>query len=386
MAGLSADVVIVGGSLAGSSAAILLARQGLRVILIDPASVQPPVFRAEKLEPDQIALLRKFGLMDALLPWTASIREIWEAGNGRVLHIRLLEQYGIFYHDMVNAVRAVLPAGVQTKVGRVRDVVTANDVQRVILAGGEEYTARLVVLAGGTGSDVHARLGMRKQMIQSDQSLSFGFNMVRADGSAFPFEGVTYFPEGYGDRIVYLTVFRIRDVMRANLFTCWSVGEAGTRSFVREPASNLARLLPRLSRVIGEFAVDGRVEVGRVDLFRMEGHLQPGVVLLADAYQSVCPTTGTGLSKVVTDVDVFCHDCAPRWFSTPGMGVDKIAQFYSCPRKVDVDEDSLFSAGWQRQIATNGEWLWRARRVKRRWMLQVGGAVNYFRFTRKLTA
>ena len=78
--------------------------------------------------------------------------------------------------------------------------------------------------------------------------------------------------------------------------------------------------------------------------------------------------------------------CAAEWFSTPGMAVEKIARFYENPRKMEVDRDSLHGAWWQRQLAINEDWQWRARRVKRRWMLQAGGLADYLRLTRKLTA
>ena len=362
-----ADVLIVGAGLAGSCSAALLARQGLRVILVDRSPTQSPIFKAEKIEPDQIELLVKFGLMEPLLPRTGRISEIWDAQDGRVLQVQQREQFGILYQDMVNGVRATLPPAVQVKIDRVRSITTSSDIQDVTLASGEECRARLVVLACGTGGDLHTRMGMRKRMIQPEQSLAFGFDVARSDGSAFPFEAATYFPDGCADRVAYLTLFRIRDVMRANLFVIWSVSEAGTRGFVRNSRRELARLLPKLPRVIGEFEVSSEVEVGRVDLYQMEGHVQPGIVLLGDAYQSVCPTTGTGLSKLLTDVDVFCHLCAAEWFSTPGMAVEKIARFYENPRKMEVDRDSLHGAWWQRQLAINEDWQWRARRVGCTW-------------------
>jgi 2-polyprenyl-6-methoxyphenol hydroxylase-like FAD-dependent oxidoreductase len=44
------DIAIVGGGLAGSTAAAMLARAGVRAILIDPHTSYPPDFRCEKLD------------------------------------------------------------------------------------------------------------------------------------------------------------------------------------------------------------------------------------------------------------------------------------------------------------------------------------------------
>jgi 2-polyprenyl-6-methoxyphenol hydroxylase-like FAD-dependent oxidoreductase len=380
-----ADVIVVGAGLAGTTAATLLARQGRRVILMDRWLRYPDCFKAEKLEPDQIALLRKFGLMDALLPRTGRVREIWEAQDGKVVGIEQREQFGIFYQDMVNGVRATFPPTLEFKIGRVHDIAPGQEIQRVTLAEGDAYTARLVVIACGVSGDLLARLGMRKQMIKKDQSLAFGFTIAQANGLPFPFNAVTYYPDGCAGQVAYLTLFPIGGVMRANLFLCWSANGEGTRTFVQEPRRELMRLLPKLTRVIGEFEVVSRVESFRIDLWRMEEYLRPGVVLLADAFQSVCPTTGSGVSKVLTDVDVLVHDCVPQWLSTPGMGTEKMARFYDNDRKREVDRHSLADASSNRQMAINEGLIWRARRVKRRW--NAGRRlVDYFRLTRKLTA
>lgn len=63
-ASTDADVVIVGAGLAGASAATVLARKGVRVMLIDSRQTYPACFKAEKIEPDQAELFRKFGLID----------------------------------------------------------------------------------------------------------------------------------------------------------------------------------------------------------------------------------------------------------------------------------------------------------------------------------
>ena len=47
------DVVIVGGGLAGSTAAAMLGRAGIAAVLIDPHPTYPPDFRCEKLDASQ---------------------------------------------------------------------------------------------------------------------------------------------------------------------------------------------------------------------------------------------------------------------------------------------------------------------------------------------
>jgi 2-polyprenyl-6-methoxyphenol hydroxylase-like FAD-dependent oxidoreductase len=383
---LSADVIVVGAGLTGALAATLLAWQGVRVILVDRSVEYPPRFKAEKLEPDQIEMLRRFGQMERLLPRTGHIQNIWEAQDGRVIHVRKREQYGIFYQDIVNGIRAALPPEVKFRLGTVQQIGCSGDVRGVTLEDGEEYFARLVVLATGTESPLLSRLGMMKRPIPQVPSDALGFTIEPASGGSFPFDAATYYPEGCGEKVAYLSLFRIGTAMRANLFAFWSGNETGTRGFLRSPHGELDRLLPKLERVTGKFEVVSRVEAWRTQLYRMEGHLQPGLVLLADAFQNVCPTTGLGVSKVLTDVDVFCNECVPRWLSTPGMDVEKIASFYQTPRKRHVDELSLMDALRNRQLALDRSLAWQARRARRRWTSLVTHPMEYFTSLRRLRA
>ena len=61
------DIAIVGGGLAGSTAAAMLGRAGVRAVLVDPHPVYPKDFRCEKLDASQVTLLRKTGLAGAVL-------------------------------------------------------------------------------------------------------------------------------------------------------------------------------------------------------------------------------------------------------------------------------------------------------------------------------
>lgn len=309
--------------------------------------------------------MRKFGLLEHLLPHVGRVREVWGGYNGRVFRITPVEQYGISYGDLVNVVRAHLPPAVETKLGRVVHISNSAELQRVKLASGEELTSRLVVLACGTSGELKAGLGLSKQVIQKEQSMTFGFTIGRPDGLPFRFDAVTYFPTSSAARIDYLTLFPISGGMRANLFVYRSPADPWIRQFINEPARALKRCFPKLDRVIGEYRVVSKVEVGPVDLYRMEKGSRPGIVLIGDAFQNVCPSTAMGLSKIFTDVDVLCSECIPRWLATPGMGNDKISGFYDDPRKKAVDDRALQNATYRRRASTDRSIRWRVHRLVR---------------------
>lgn len=352
-----ADVIIIGAGLAGAAAAAVLGAKGIRVRLLDSRDPVGRCFKAEKIEADQAALLRKFGLLEAMLPATGRIRTILNAQGGKVLYSQPIEQYGIHYHDMVNIVRRSLPANVDFRIGRVERIETGPDTQRVRTSTGEELTSRLLVMASGTAAQLGAPLGIRRNMIREKHSLAIGFDIAPIEGSSFPFDSVTYYPGGVSNRIAYLTLFMIGRTMRANLFLYRNSDEAWVRQFTRNSAEMLEEALPGITKITGPFRVEGRVECAAIHLYKAEQFLHPGLLLIGDAFQSVCPSTGTGLSRVLTDVDVLT-EYAPAWLRTPGMGLEKIRQFYNHPNKIATDASSLSQAEYVRDASTSFSRRW----------------------------
>jgi 2-polyprenyl-6-methoxyphenol hydroxylase-like FAD-dependent oxidoreductase len=361
---ISADVIVVGAGMAGVTAASVIGQQGYRVILLDRRMSCAPLFRCEKLEPDQSQLLRKFGLLKHLIPEAGHIREVRGGYDGRCYKIYPFEQYSMYYKDMVNVLRAHTPVEVKQKLGDVEQITTSDEVQRVKLKSGEELTSRLVVMASGVGNELQTCLGLRKDVIQKDQSIAFGFSIARVDGQPFTFDATTYYPTNYAECLDYIALFVMGHEMRANLFGFRSVNDPWVREFVKQPGPVLERAFPKLSRMIGDYRVVTRVETGRIDLWRIRGEMQPGIVMIGDAYQVPCPSTGLGFTKVFTDVDVL-SDCVPEWLSTPGIGTGKIARYYNDPRKKATDDFALKSAIYRRNVVMNGSsFLWRLHRLK----------------------
>jgi len=366
------QIIIVGAGLAGTAAAAVLGQQGWRVILVDPRPRCPPVFKAEKIEPDQAQLFRKFGLLEHLLPQAGRVREVQSYYNGRLFGITPIEQYGMYYSDMVNALRARLPVSVEFKLGRAVQIANCAEGQRVRMAGGEELACRLVVVACGPSAEIQASLGLRRVLIQKNQSVTIGFTISRPDGLPFPFNALTYHPTSCAEGIAYLALFPIGQTMRANLFAFRTTADPWVRQFISEPGRMLKRCLPKLYRAIGEYRVVSKVETARTDLYRTEGDSPPGVVLIGDAFQNSCPSTGMGVSRVLTDVDVMCSDCVPLWFATPGMGSDKMMKFFDHPRKRATDAKALQNALYQRRASTDRSLRWRIHRLRLHLSMQFG--------------
>jgi len=106
------DVAIVGGGLAGSTAAAMLGRAGIAAVLIDPHTIYPPELRCEKLGGEQLDLLRKTGLADATLRAATLDGEVWEARFGYVVARKPSDQYGVMYDTLVKTLRAQVPPDV----------------------------------------------------------------------------------------------------------------------------------------------------------------------------------------------------------------------------------------------------------------------------------
>jgi 2-polyprenyl-6-methoxyphenol hydroxylase-like FAD-dependent oxidoreductase len=359
--GLSSEIVIVGAGLAGVTLAAVLGRQGRRVIVVDPRSSCPPLFRAEKIEREQVRLLRKFGLLEHLFPYAARVREVRGAYDGRIFKTSPIEQYGIRHADMVNALRAQTPATVDYRQDRVEHIANSSGVQRVKLSRGEELSCRLVVLACGVSDGLLTNLGLQRRVVQRDQSIGFGFNIAASEARPFDFDALTYYSFSPATRIDYLTLFKFRETMRANLFVFRSANDPWVREFIQEPERMLRRDLPKLSGLIGKYRVTSEVDSGRVDLYKVNEHSLPGVVMIGDAFQNTCPAAGMGLDKVLTDVDVV-SECIPGWLASPGMSGNKLADFYEHPRKRETDSEALQRAQDHRRLVVDQSLRWRIHR------------------------
>jgi 2-polyprenyl-6-methoxyphenol hydroxylase-like FAD-dependent oxidoreductase len=356
------DVAIVGGGLAGSTAAAMLGRAGIPAVLVDPHITYPPELRCEKLGGDQIDLLRKTGLAEQTLRSTTLDGEVWEARFGYVVARKASDQYGVMYDTLVNTMRAQIPPDVQTIHAKAVSISNGPERQQLVLSNGERISARLVVLANGLNVGLRHRLGIKRRVISECHSITLGFDVEPIGRAAFDFPALTYWPKRSSARMAYLTLFPIGGRMRANLMVYREVTDPWLDGFRQAPEATMRAMMPRLQHMLGEFKVSGHVKIRPADLCATEGYLQPGLLLVGDAFSTSCPAAGTGTTKVFTDVQRLCNVYIPQWLATDGMDAQKIAEFYNDPEKSACEARSLAKAFHLRSLSIENGLSWRAQR------------------------
>jgi 2-polyprenyl-6-methoxyphenol hydroxylase-like FAD-dependent oxidoreductase len=359
------DVAIVGGGLAGSTAAAMLARARIQALLIDPHTVYPPELRCEKLGGDQIDLLRKTGLADAILRASTLDGEVWEARFGYVVARKPSDQHGVMYDTLVNTLRAQIAPDVETIHAKASAISNSQERQKVVLSNGEEISARLVVMANGLNVGLRHTLGIKRRVISECHSVTLGFDVAPVGRAAFSFPALTYWPKRSSSRMAYLTLFPIGGAMRANLMVYRDMTDPWLHGFRQAPEQAMRAMMPGLQRMMGEFKVSGPIKIRPADLCVTDGYLQPGIVLVGDAFSTSCPAAGTGATKVFTDVERLCNVYIPQWLATDGMDAEKIARFYNDSEKAACETRCLEKAYQLRSLSIDTGLSWRARRWAR---------------------
>jgi 2-polyprenyl-6-methoxyphenol hydroxylase-like FAD-dependent oxidoreductase len=356
------DIAIIGGGLAGSTAAAMLGRAGFGVVLVDPHAVYPPELRCEKIDGPQARILQRTGIADAVLRAGTFDGASWVARFGRLVEKRPGDQYGILYDTLVNAVRAQIPAGTEFINAKATAVALSADRQTVTLSNDEILTARLVVLANGLNIGLRHTLGMTRETVSPCHSITIAFDLKPVNRRSFPFPALTYYAERTADRLAYITLFPIGATMRANFMVYRTMDDPWLSDMRHRPTETLHAIMPGLQRLAGDYEVVGPVKIRPADLVVTKGFLQAGIVLVGDAFSTSCPAAGTGTNKVFTDVERLCNVHIPHWLATKGMGVEKIAAFYDDPFKRICDAQSTAKAYHLRSLSIDDGWSWRLRR------------------------
>ncbi len=352
--GVDNRILIAGGGMAGSLLALVLARQGREVTIVDPDRHLGPTFRNEKLGIDQIARLDALGVLPCFE------EAVWGVEDSD-LPRPAMKDCGARYDRWIERVRAAWPANVTFVEGKVDAIETSNDLQSLALSNGERLTGRLVVLATGRGERLRAGLGIRRKVFSEKHSICLGFSVKPRTGVCQDIKA-QIFHGAPGSRLAYMTIFPMLEEVRINLFSYHDLADPWVAAMRADPLDALGEALPAAAPYLHDLDVVRKLEIRSTDLYRVEDHVQAGVVLVGDAFHAPCPSSGTGMTRILNDIELLANSHLPRWLETPGMGKAKIGRFYADPAKTMVDGISLKRSVGGRASAVSTSPYWQMRR------------------------
>jgi 2-polyprenyl-6-methoxyphenol hydroxylase-like FAD-dependent oxidoreductase len=305
------DCCVVGAGPAGAVLGLLLARRGLRVVVLEAASDLDREFRGDTLHPSVLEIMDELGLAGALLslPHSRVHRGVGETPAGEIpfydfrrlrtcfpfvammpqpvfldFVLREAGRYPGFSLKMNSRVHALL----RDEAGAVRGVRYRDP------SGSGTIRAHLTVGCDGRGSAVRALAGLEQPILSRPMDVLW-FRLARdpADGGA-----------GFRSRVVPGRLFVVVD--RGDF---WQVGcVVGKGSLVKLRAGgfpafreSLSNALPELGSAVGDLGGWSDVSVLAVRAGSLSRWWRPGVLLLGDAAHVMSPVGGAGISLAIQD-------------------------------------------------------------------------------------
>jgi 2-polyprenyl-6-methoxyphenol hydroxylase-like FAD-dependent oxidoreductase len=317
-------VVIAGAGPAGAATALLLARAGLRVTLLEREPDFERVFRGEGLMPTGLDALHQMGLRAALgeIPWRHL--DAWEIFLDRREIMRVAEPT----HELGDlALRVVAQAKLLEQIVReasrypgfvfapgrtIRDLRWSDDRRRVqgvrfsTPAGGEEaLEADLVIGADGRSSIVRKRAGLELTLLPESYDVLW-FKLPAAPGSESRCP-VQIFASGPDVALAYVS-------WDGRLQVAWLLPKGRWATLrTTDWLADLMALLPaplaahvRASRAALEGPVLLDVIVGRCPRWSV-----PGLLLIGDAAHPMSPVRAQGINMALRDAIVVANLVPP---------------------------------------------------------------------------
>ena len=304
------DVIVVGARVAGAPTAMLLARKGHRVLLVDKATFPSDTISTHNLTLAAMASLKRWGLYDTiaasdcppvdrvLFDIEGLILEGWDGpfeGIEKMYNVRRSALDEIL-------VRAAEEAGVDVRQGfNVDELIIEDGVCRGIRGrsrNGEALVARASIVVGADGrhSRVAAAMGAAEYNTAPSKTFTYysyyaGLDM-KGRMEFYDREGATIVAQPTSGNLAMVAVIQpiaLFKQCRANI-------EAGLDAVLQRAPEFYTRLqaATRVERMLGSADVPTgmRVPYG------------PGYALVGDAGVHVDPTMGQGITNAFRDADL----------------------------------------------------------------------------------
>ena len=378
-----ADVVIVGGAVAGASMAHALAEYNISSVVLERNDDFPEINRGDAIQPLTLSFLERWGVLPHMVEMGGYPIRGWDFINPRIGHLGEWSFDDLpfkFNHSMIlrhTKIHRALYAAMESRrdlinpqrgaqvTGVIRDEATGQVVGAVGTTRGETFEAvgRVVVAADGPQSKVREFVGIA---VQEQSSYDHGYLMLtipKPDLPELDRRGIRYV--GRHGLTVLIPLdggedMRIPVQIPKGSVSEWRRMSAGTlrrQLITRAPIlehADTASALGHLSHFYG---------VGRQ---HADAYVRNNVCLIGEAAHTIHPTTAQGMNMALLDAEILAA-VIKRCFDVDGVS-DQTLGLYERSRRATNDAVMETSHNQGLHHTSHGIWhdIWGVRVY--RWM------------------
>src|SRR5215213_9626726 len=301
---------VVGGGPAGTMLALLLARQGVEVTLLEAHRDFERDFRGDTLDASAMETLDKIGLADRLL----------KLRHAKVRHFTLPAKGGAFTFDLFARLRTRFPYIVVMAQSRFLEFITKEAKRypnfRLVMGARveelleEDGVVRGVRYQGRDGwHEVHATLTVGADGRFSKVRKLAGFEPIKTSS---PIDVLWFRISRREDDPKEALAARVGSglfLVFINRFDYWQVGCTIVKGGYKEVHAvgldrlrrSLARVAPEWANRFNELREWKQIPVLSVEVSRLKHWHRPGLLLIGDAAHVMSPVGGVGINYAIQD-------------------------------------------------------------------------------------
>ena len=331
MQSIQTTVAIIGGGPAGVILALLFAKSGIEVTLLEQHSNFDRLFRGDSIHPSTMELLEQLGLIEALhqLPHTKTTGIPTQTPDGpvtildlRVLrtkypYIMLVPQVQFLEFITAEAAkhpnfRLIMRAGVRKLLeenGTVKGVAYQTE------DGWCEVHAALTVAADGRHSMVRQLAGFKAKTVFTSPTDSLWFNIPRAAND----------PHGSTARITQNNLILVilerndhwqisRNIAKG---TYANLKNTGLEAFKQDLRTGLPEFADRINSISDWKAF----QLLSVEITMLERWHKDGLLLIGDAAHTMGPALGVGINMAIQDAVITANTLTPALLKHQAHGL-----------------------------------------------------------------